>query len=88
MYTVTNTKNQWTPTDSNWKDNMDHLPNSTFDLVLRKEWNKELYVQLFKAYSIFEFQIKNSKLKKYWLTLPERIYNSHYGNGVPAMFIS
>ncbi len=23
-----------------------------------------------------------------WNTLPERIYNSHYGNGVPAMFTS
>ena len=23
-----------------------------------------------------------------WETLPERIYNSHYGNGVPAMFTS
>ena len=23
-----------------------------------------------------------------WQTEPERIYNSHYGNGVPAMFIS
>ena len=22
------------------------------------------------------------------MTMPERIYNSHYGNGVPAMFTS
>ena len=24
----------------------------------------------------------------YMLAVPERIYNSHYGNGVPAMFTS
>ena len=30
------------------------------------------------------------KIIDYWydLPLPERIYNSHYGNGVPAMFTS
>ena len=24
----------------------------------------------------------------FWEAMPERIYNSHYGNGVPVMFIS
>ena len=37
-----------------------------------------------KVYQI----IALNKFHYYKMLMPERIYNSHYGNGVPAMFTS
>ena len=51
------------------------------------------YPQWIYEHLSFVFVIKKimirpkSRLRRHEL-LPERIYNSHYGNGVPAMFTS
>ena len=48
------------------------------------------YQLMIEKESVFNLQAKKclSSIPLSNVTLPERNYNSHYGNGVPAMFTS
>ena len=51
----------------------------------------EIRYTLIKAYLVdtyFEGPEFDYNIKNWCHGVPERIYNSHYGNGVPAMFTS
>ena len=46
-------------------------------------WLKRKVRKLIRVVDILEERLSTNEV-----SLPERIYNSHYANGVPAMFIS